>query len=266
VRICLLYSIVGEQEGQDVRGGHLVAQSEIPNPVPKSTEENRQVLGLQLFVGLMACVVALIIFGLLLSNVINAGGMVLFDQNLTLAVHVSANPATTQFFHLISMLGFEGLLVVVFVVGLYYLSKRRWSYLITWAAGYAGAQVLNAILKLMIARPRPVFEDPLAVAANYSFPSGHAMMSLVMYGLLAFFMMVHIRNVVTPLLITVTVVVLVILIGYSRIYLGVHFFSDIVAGYAAGIIWLTICIMAMGLFKERQLAMARRRTASANES
>src|SRR5258706_3630687 len=193
-----------------------------PSDKPATQSGNRQLLGLQLFVGLIACAGALLIFGLLASSVINSGTMVQFDQNVEVAVHSWATPSVTQLFKAITVLGFQGLWVVVIIVGAYYAIKRRWSYLITWVAAFAGAELLNGILKIVIARPRPVFQDPLLTAANYSFPSGHAMISLVMYGLLAFFILLNIRGVLPRTLIIVATIILVLLIGLSRTILGVH--------------------------------------------
>ena len=205
----------------------------------------RQMLALQLFVGFIICAGALFGFWALAVAVIKAGPLTQFDQNVALALHSWANPIMTRLVTIVSMFGYEILWLVVIAGAIFFLAMRQRAYLITWLAGYSGAESLNFILKQTFARPRPSFANPLATANYSSFPSGHAMVSLVVYGLLAVFILLHVRHPALRILVTVVTILLVLCIGLSRIYLGVHYFSDVVAGYAAGTAWLSICISAM---------------------
>jgi undecaprenyl-diphosphatase len=114
---------------------------------------------------------------------------------------------------------------------------RRWVFLGSWLAAVAGSAVLNHLLKVLFARPRPHFEHPLLVETSYSFPSGHAMESFVVYGMLAYFAVLALRSWESR-----GAALLVVLIGFSRMYLGVHYLSDVLAGYAAGGVWLSALI------------------------
>ncbi len=209
---------------------------------------------LSLFVGLLVIILGLMLFALLATSIVNNTGLVQFDQNVELAVHSWATPAVTPVALFFSLLGFQILWVVVGVVTIFLAVRRQWLHLTTWVIAWAGEELLNQLLKQIFARPRPELPNPLLNAANYSFPSGHAMSSAVMYGLLAFFILLGIRNRAGRIALIVATVALVLLIGASRIYLGVHYFSDVVAGYAVGSVWLSMCITAMDMVQRTRTA------------
>ena len=144
-------------------------------------------------------------------------------------------------------------------VGVYFLRRRERLRLIVWVAALAGGQLINQLLKAWFTRPRPTFVEPLAVELTYSFPSGHATMSLITYGMLAYFLWIGTTNRAAHVLVTSALISLIILIGVSRMYLGVHYFSDVLAGYASGGLWLTFCITSMDYILVRR---ARRQAAA----
>ncbi len=205
----------------------------------------RQYLILHLAVGLIAIAVALYLFGLLASDIVNKRPIVEFDQNVATVLHAWATPPLTSFFIFVSMLGLQVLWAVFSAVLVYLAINRQWIHLITWVVGALGGEILNQVLKNIFDRPRPVFTNPLATAESWSFPSGHAMESAILYGLLAYFLLLGVRSRAGRIAIIVAAIVLLLLIGLSRLYLGVHFFSDVAGGYAAGAVWLTVCIGGM---------------------
>ena len=87
--------------------------------------------------------------------------------------------------------------------------------------------------------------DPLLVLTTYSFPSGHAMAATVLYGLLAVYAVRHLRQRRSRLLAASVAGVLIVLVSFSRLYLGVHYLSDVVGGIAVGVVWLTLCLTAV---------------------
>jgi membrane-associated phospholipid phosphatase len=119
---------------------------------------------------------------------------------------------------------------------------RRWLFLGSWLAAVAGSAVLNRLLKGLFERPRPHFDHPLLIETSYSFPSGHAMESFVVYGMLAYFAVLALRTWESRVGVVFGAALLVVLIGFSRMYLGVHYLSDVLAGYAAGGGWLSTLI------------------------
>jgi len=107
-----------------------------------------------------------------------------------------------------------------------------------------GSFILNSVLKVSFQRIRPL-EFFLVIERGYSFPSAHAMVSLPFYGYLAYLYWRIIRK--RSYLISGLAIILILGIGFSRMYLGVHWFSDVLAGYIGGAIWLYACLAALEL-------------------
>jgi membrane protein DedA with SNARE-associated domain/membrane-associated phospholipid phosphatase len=203
-------------------------------------------LGLHLTLGLLAAAGCLWLFGGIAEDIVNSDPLVSFDLAVATVLHDLATPPLTMFFLIITALGSVETIALVGLVGTVVFGMRRqWLHLGTWLAAVAGSAALNQLLKALFGRPRPYFEHPLVLETSYSFPSGHAMESLVLYGILAYFAVLALRTWRRRTAIVFGAGLLVLLIGFSRMYLGVHYFSDVVAGYAAGGVWLSTCITAM---------------------
>jgi len=202
-----------------------------------------QYLGLHLTVGLMAAAGCLWLFGGLAEDILTNDPLVRYDRAIADYLHGVANPPLTTFFLIVTTFGSIEVMVIVGVIVAAVLAwKRQWLYLGTWIAAVVGSAVLDRLLKELFARPRPFFEHPLLRETSYSFPSGHAMESLVVYGMLAYFAVLALESWRARTAVVFGAVLLVLLIGFSRMYLGVHYFSDVVAGYAAGGVWLSALI------------------------
>jgi undecaprenyl-diphosphatase len=113
----------------------------------------------------------------------------------------------------------------------------------------AGAELLNTVLKLAFHRPRP--EVAFVHLDTYSFPSGHAMVSTAMYGALAYLAWSRVRTGRGRFALVAGTVVLLSLICFSRLYLGVHYLSDVLAGAAGGAFWLALAIALQTIYGER---------------
>lgn len=213
-----------------------------------------QYLGIFLSIVLAVCIVSLILFASLAEDVIENEEIVVVDLELANALYEQATPATTDAFIIVSFLGSQVVSIIAVVVALYYAFRRQWLWLLAWVITLAGGELLNVVLKAVFSRPRPVFAEPLAVEIYYSFPSGHAMLSLIAYGMLAYLLALRTPSRIGRILLIFAAVLLVVLIGISRLYLGVHYLSDVVAGYLAGSAWLAACIAAMGVIRRRRNA------------
>jgi undecaprenyl-diphosphatase len=150
-------------------------------------------------------------------------------------------PTGIDTFRLITFFGGPTVLFVLAVVTsalLYRRRRRREAVLLPLVV--VGAELLNTILKLSFQRPRP--EVAFVHLETYSFPSGHAMMSAATYGALAYlaWQRVHTRSARAALL--VGTAVWVALICFSRLYLGMHYLSDVLAGAAGGVFWLAVSV------------------------
>jgi undecaprenyl-diphosphatase len=169
-----------------------------------------------------------------------------------LHAHASETGVATAIY--ISRLGSPILMTALAFAGALILAARRdWLVLAGWVAAFTGAKVISDWLKLTIHRPRPIYAAALLQNPTWSFPSGHAIGSLVGYGMLAYVLMLAARGRRRlQWTILVSAVILIAAIGVSRLYLGVHYFSDVVGGYAAGLLWLSGCVSAVELGRRWQ--------------
>src|SRR5215210_6843893 len=211
-----------------------------------------QYLGLHLTLGLAFAAGFLWVFGGLAEDVLTNDPLVRYDRAIAAYLHSLATPPLTTFFLIVTAFGsIEAVALIGVLVAAFLAWKRRWLLLGTWLAAVGGSVVLNHLLKGLFARPRPFFEHPLLIETSYSFPSGHAMESLVVYGMLAYFAVLALRAWRARTAVVFGAALLVLLIGFSRMYLGVHYFSDVVAGYAAGGIWLSALITGSETLRRR---------------
>jgi undecaprenyl-diphosphatase len=114
--------------------------------------------------------------------------------------------------------------------------------------------LLNVALKHVFQRARPSFDDPLLSLLTYSFPSGHTAAATVFYGLLACYLVRRAHAWRARVLIVLAAVAMVVLVALSRMYLGAHYLSDVLAAAAEGAAWLAICITAVSTLQRRRLA------------
>ena len=168
--------------------------------------------------------------------------MDIFDNVLVWLVRYLASPTLDRVMIVISEFGYGypfWIIILVVVLSLVYYRLRLEVQGVL--VSLVGGALLNLMLKSLFERSRP---DLLRVVeeAGYSFPSGHAMISLCFYGMIAFLLARHVTSWRWRLIIIVSAVVLVAIIGISRVYLGVHYPTDVVAGYFAGGMWLAFCI------------------------
>ena len=203
-------------------------------------------------VGLVICIISLIVFGKLVDGVSENEAIVQFDVALANTLHDVATSGSTSAFQTISLFGGTILFAWSLVVGLIFAWKRQWLGLIIWAITIAGGEILNSLLKVFFARPRPTFAAPLVIERFYSFPSGHAMMSFIAYGMLAYIICLMLKDNAQRLLVVLAAAFIIFIIGVSRIALGVHYFSDVAAGYTVASIWLVTCILAWRYIHERR--------------
>ena len=203
-------------------------------------------LGLHLTLGLLATAGCLWIFGWLAEDIVSNDPLLSIDQTAATTVQELRTPARTTFFFLVTTLSStEGIALVSLVGAVVFGAWRRWLLFWTWVIAAGGSVMLILLLKALFARPRPYVEQPLLLETYYSFPSGHAMEAVVLYGTLAYFAVLALRTWWARAAVIFGTSLLILLIGFSRIYLGVHYLSDVVAGFAAGGVWLSTCIMAM---------------------
>jgi membrane-associated phospholipid phosphatase len=215
-------------------------------------------LGLYVTVGFVAGALGLWLFGALLDAVLDNAMLVRWDIATDAAIHARATPTGLRLFDAITQLGSPVTLGIVAAVGavLLWLAGRR-TLTIGWVAAFAGAVLLDEVLKRAVHRTRPAYGAAYLHGQSFSFPSGHAMGSIVAYGILAYVLTHRAYPGRVPRgVIYALAAAIVLLVGLSRVYIGVHYPSDVVGGWAAGSAWLAICITGVGIAERRSASRA----------
>ena len=210
-------------------------------------------LGLHLTLGGLALVAALWIFAGIAEDVMGAEAITLLDVRVAQWLHAHATDGLTRCMLAVSYLhGVTGMLLLSALLGGYFFLKNAHYWLLALALSVPGGMLLNVLLKLLFARARPSFSDPILTLATYSFPSGHAVAATLLYGLIAAYLVGRTRRWGARAVIVAGAVLLVLLVGLSRMVLGVHFLSDVLAAMAEGCAWLAICITACSTLRRRR--------------
>ena len=173
-----------------------------------------------------------------------------FDTTLSNFFTNLRSPGLTGFYKFITDLGDTFGYVIVFSIStvFFYLKFKNWKYVAQIALVMILALGSNLLLKNTINRARPISEH-LVTVKTLSFPSGHATMAMAFYGFLIYLIFMFSMNKwVKSILITILAFI-ILNIGISRIYLGVHYPSDILGGFIAGFIWVIFCVMIFNLIK-----------------
>jgi undecaprenyl-diphosphatase len=206
------------------------------------TNEKRwfEFLSLSLLLGLGTAIAALIFFGWLADEVLE-GDSRRFDEVTRAAIHQLASPTLTIVMRGFSFVGSTialtiGTIIVVVRFAMRNLGREAKLFAITMI----GAGLLNITLKLAFkrARPEPFFN--LSLPETYSFPSGHSLTSAVFFGALAAILTAHIKSRRVRAVIWIVSTLIFLTIGFSRIYLGVHHTTDVIAGFVAALIWILV--------------------------
>jgi membrane-associated phospholipid phosphatase len=210
-------------------------------------------LGLHLTVGLIVVSVTIFVFMLVANEVGKRERLNAFDHIFSIALHAHSTRAGFLAFENVSQLGSTPVLaVVVFLGAIPLLLLRQWPLLAGWLTAVAGVGVLDSFLKEFFRRVGPRLHNPWVAEAGWSFPSGHAMGTVVVYGFLVYMLLLIVRRTSRRIVIVATFVTIAIAIGFSRIYLGVHYFSDVLAGYVAAFSWLAVCVTGCEVARRRR--------------
>jgi undecaprenyl-diphosphatase len=198
----------------------------------------KQLFGTALLLGLALAMAALLLFGWLAEDVLE-GEKQHFDEAIRALVQEHATPALTAAMRVITLLGSTAFLLALgLLITLIFLvvKWKRSAMLIIFTM--AGAFLLNWVLKISFQRerPTPFFDTPLP--DSYSFPSGHALLSFCFYGALASIISARTRSLALRIVTWAAAILLAVAIGISRVYLGVHYPSDVMAGFAAAVMWI----------------------------
>jgi undecaprenyl-diphosphatase len=206
-------------------------------------------LAVRLAVGFAVVVAAAMVFAEL-GGILNADDRLgRIDQALSDAIRDTVSLHTLQVFAWVTRFGDVATVALLgTVVALFLLVNERRPMALAWVFTLIGNAALNLVLKAVFARVRPLHDHGLVYADGFSFPSGHSSGSVVAYGMLAYLL---VRQLPPPwhLPVVLTATAAAFTIGCSRVFLQVHFASDVIAGFASGLAWLVVCITSVELMR-----------------
>jgi len=210
----------------------------------RATFSSEGLFGLHLTIGSVALIGSAWLFGGVAEDLITKDSLTFVDVIISEWFRANATPSFTAKMTLVSAFASTAtVLSLCMVASVFLLWKRRRYELIALALVIPGGLLLNFLLKMAFARARPGWGDVDLI--GYSFPSGHTMTATLFYGLLGVFFVLRVTSWWWRASAVVLAFTIICVVGFSRIYLGAHYFSDVVAAFAAGAAWLAICLTAV---------------------
>ena len=209
----------------------------------------RAELALRLGIGALLLIGAAWLFGAIAEDVVTSDRLTVVDVEFARFLREHATPRVTRWMLIVTNLhSTVAVCCYAALVGAVLAARRRWRRLATVFVCVAGGLALNVLMKLAFHRARPVLDDPLLTLASYSFPSGHVAGSTISYGLLVVWVFSRTRRLHWRVLAVVCAATAIALVAFTRMYLGVHYLSDVVAAFAEGVAWLALCLSALTIF------------------
>jgi undecaprenyl-diphosphatase len=205
-----------------------------------------KIIGLvRLIIGSLTLLIVILLFEQVLQ-----GKSFAFDKSLLIEIYTFSNPQLDLLMLAITYLGNPSSIVTLFLLSFLLLWWHK-DYLEAkiFMLASLGALFLNVGLKLFFTKNRPQLWDQLIIEKSFSFPSGHAIGSMVLYGFLGY--LLANRYPKLAVLIYGLTTILILSIGFSRLYLGVHWPTDIIGGYAIGFLWLMACLTTLKIQKNK---------------
>jgi len=183
------------------------------------------------------------LFFMLAWDVETRAPLVLLDAQTAAWLHLHATLELVAFLYAVTQVNSTvglGAMTIIFMIVLWRMKERYW--LLSVFIAVPGALALNLLLKYSYERARPSFDDPFVALTSFSFPSGHTAGATAFYGVLAAFLVSRTYDPVKRISIVIGAVLAVVLVAFSRMYLGAHYLSDVLAAAASTAAWLTLTL------------------------
>ncbi|MDQ5845566.1 MAG: phosphatase PAP2 family protein [Acidobacteriota bacterium] len=198
--------------------------------------------GWHLLVGFLFFVGMTVMLAAIAEDVVTGDPLTVVDAQLSGWLHAHSTPLLTTLFARVTLLGSTLLAgMIAGLVALYMLRRRQLYWFCAFVLSVYGGMILNRLLKYAFQRARPRFDDPVFSFTGYSFPSGHTMTATVVYGAIAVVVFTRNKNRAFRMVVIACAALLIGLVGFSRIYLGAHYLSDVLGAIAEGLAWLSLC-------------------------
>ncbi len=217
----------------------------------------RQV-GIYIIVGLGGALLLLYLFSELTEDLLR-NEFSNFDNNFELWIHSFANPVfDTMFNFFTSVGGIPGICILTVISFAYLCWKRHFYSAIILVLAVGGGLLINVVLKELFRRPRPdLWQKTYAEPTSFSFPSGHSTLSLCFFGIMIWIIFHLLKSQRLKIGLTVLLVFIILVIGLSRIYFGVHYPTDVIGGYLSGGFWLALLVSGDAIFTRIHLPRSR---------
>ena len=215
--------------------------------------DRKSQLGIGLTTSVIVCALAIWALSGLLDAILDNDAIVRWDAIVNNWFHQNATAGGLRFFDVLTQLGSYGVVAVVVIVAFLLWRARAKLLFWLWLGANVGGSIVEYVLKTTVHRSRPQYAAVYLHGHSYSFPSGHTMASTICYLLLAYLLSSYPE--VRPTTRRITWIVacgLVASIAFSRLYLGVHYPSDVLGGFAAGLGWLAMCAATRNLLVVRE--------------
>jgi membrane-associated phospholipid phosphatase len=187
------------------------------------------------------------------------------DHGTATWFHERLSPTFVTLLHAFTEFGSgEWIGIVLFALVLFFAWKRWWPSLVTLIVAVPGGMLLNEWLKLAVHRQRPFVQGPFVDWSGYSFASGHTIAATLLYGQLVLFLLPLLKTRHSRVLCIFSAASLVFLVGFSRIALGAHFLTDVLAAILFGVIWLVLCMVLGNCMQRRSTVRASSTVSSQN--
>lgn len=217
----------------------------------------------QLLLPLTLMAIGLVVFFGLATLVAGTNGLTGLDREvaaglhghaLASAVHVQVSRSFTWMADKEQITAIA-MVTLTLIIGLAIVDRQRRDQFLAlgvmWVITVVGGIGLNLLMKGAFERKRPQFADALVHHKGFSFPSGHSMMAFVFYAMLAYLLLLAVSHRWARVVVCVTLGLLVMGVGFSRMYLGAHWLTDVIGGFMAGMVWVTFCITISEAIRRR---------------
>lgn len=190
-----------------------------------------------------ALIAASCLFAVIAANIATGDPLAILDARIADWLHARRVPALT-----LLMLGVTHahaplpICVYAFVMAVVLVRRREWHWLLMLGCAVPVGLIINVLLKHLIQRARPVLDQPMITLTTYSFPSGHAAGTTLFYGVVAAYIVSRTRNTAVRVAAVACWIFMASLVGFSRMYFGVHYLSDVLAALAWSLAWLALCL------------------------
>jgi membrane-associated phospholipid phosphatase len=217
------------------------------------TEPVKRVRDARVWMGIIVLLVASVSFAVIAIAVASRDPILQRELQILMWLHTQRNPAFSGFLLALShMHGLIGVGLLTLLLALVLASRRKWYWVLSLVLAMGGGMLLNLFLKSMFIRDRPVWEDPVVALSSYSFPSGHTAGATLFYGFLAVYAISHVKEFPWRLVCAAVAVAMVALVAFSRMYLGLHYPSDVLAAMSASAAWLVITLAGVRLYLNKR--------------